>query len=310
MTNARATDDYFHPRASYPRILSMEQWAIGATSLLYWALGILPFKDGFYSSSRPQLGGQTVGPETRPDREALIASLSGAMVGPMDGIGLLNASRVLATCRADGYVLKPDAPLATSDECFRTGEDPGKCHLYVATSAVRGLPLPARYIFSNDGPARPITPRAAGIADADAHRFALYNWYTRAVAPLAPSNVLAASYEGHAYAVATPLLAGWALLGEVDKYVPLSTLRFARASTSVPSASAAAAAGSAASPPDLVVEIVGAAGETVRVCAAPPAAPPASGFGGVQCRRAAFERAGSRVLTFEAGGGPGRVRAE
>ena len=72
------------------------------SSLFYWALGILPFKDGFYSSSAPQTGGQTVGPEKDPDREALMATLSTAMVGPMDGYGLLNKTRVMATCRADG----------------------------------------------------------------------------------------------------------------------------------------------------------------------------------------------------------------
>jgi len=35
VTNARATGDYFH---------SKDQWAVGATSLFYWAIGILPFK--------------------------------------------------------------------------------------------------------------------------------------------------------------------------------------------------------------------------------------------------------------------------
>jgi len=37
----------------------------------------------------------------------------------MDGLGLLNASRVMTTCRKDGVVLKPDAPLKPPDTCFR-----------------------------------------------------------------------------------------------------------------------------------------------------------------------------------------------
>merc|ERR1719231_332268 len=110
VTNARATGDYFH---------SPNQWAVGGTSLFYWAIGVLPFKDGFYSSTNRQVGGQTVGPERTPDREALMATLSCAMVGPMDGIDLLNASRVMATCRGDGKVLKPDRPLTVTDACFR-----------------------------------------------------------------------------------------------------------------------------------------------------------------------------------------------
>ena len=44
------------------------QWAVGATALFYWAIGILPFKDGFYSSTNPQVGGQTVGPEKNPGK--------------------------------------------------------------------------------------------------------------------------------------------------------------------------------------------------------------------------------------------------
>ena len=53
------------------------------------------------------------------DREALMATLSCAMVGPMDGIELLNATRVMTSCRGDGVVLKPDKPVTTADSCFR-----------------------------------------------------------------------------------------------------------------------------------------------------------------------------------------------
>ena len=49
VTNIRATDDYNH---------GVNQCAIGATSLLYHAIGKLPFKDGFYSSSEKESGGQ------------------------------------------------------------------------------------------------------------------------------------------------------------------------------------------------------------------------------------------------------------
>jgi len=113
VTNARATGDYFH---------APHQWAVGGTSLFYWAIGILPFKDGFYSSTNKQVGGQTVGPEKDPDRECLMATLSCAMVGPMDGINLLNKTRTMTSCRADGYLLKPDKPVSTTDACFRRAD--------------------------------------------------------------------------------------------------------------------------------------------------------------------------------------------
>ena len=59
VTNARATGDYFHAH---------DQWAVGGTALFYWPIGVLPFKDGFYSSTNKQIGGQTVGPEKNPGK--------------------------------------------------------------------------------------------------------------------------------------------------------------------------------------------------------------------------------------------------
>jgi hypothetical protein len=212
----------------------------------------------------PQVGGQTVGPETHPDREALMATLSGAMVGAMDGIGLLNASRLNATCRSDGTVLKPDGPATTTDECFRTGEDASTCFVYATHSDVPGLGR-AYYLFSNDD--RPLTPAMVGLAPSlsASHKHAttttamtyehvLFDWYAKTLSPLRHSQTLPPSYEGTRYAIVAPVLAyGWVLLGEaMDKFVPLASLRFEQVSPSLHS---------------LDVHLVGAAGESVRVCA-------------------------------------------
>ena len=88
-----------------------------------------------------------------PDREALMATLSCAMVGPMDGIELLNASRVMATCRGDGVVLKPDKPATTVDSCFKSADPyhpPSTCYIYHTYSDTAGLGR-VNYLFSNDG---------------------------------------------------------------------------------------------------------------------------------------------------------------
>ena len=76
-----------------------------------------------------------------------MATLSTAMVAPMDGQGLLNASRVMASCRSDGVVLKPDVPLTTSDSCWRRA-DP-TCLIYHTYSDVRGLGR-AYYLYSDE----------------------------------------------------------------------------------------------------------------------------------------------------------------
>ena len=113
-TNIRATDDYFHGDDPYE-----SNWPIGQVGMLIHALGALPFKDGFYSSTSPQVGGQTVGPETHPDRHAIMSVLSTAMVAVMDGIGLVNVTRVMSTCDGNGRILKPDEPITPPDYCFR-----------------------------------------------------------------------------------------------------------------------------------------------------------------------------------------------
>jgi len=243
VTNARATGDYFHAH---------NQWAIGGTALFYWAINVLPFKDGFYSSNLKQVGGQTEGPETHPDREALMATLSGAMVGAMDGINLLNASRVMTTCTKDGTVLKPDRPVTTTDWCF-TKADPA-CFVYATHSDIPGFGR-ATYHFNNRDTYDTLEAGMVGLSDAfDIGTYAVYNWYTQELAAMKPSQTLAVGYEGHVYAVITPVLAHtWVFLGETDKYVTHAKMRFKKASATVEY---------------LSVDVIGVAGETVLICAA------------------------------------------
>jgi len=229
VTNARATNDYFHADGHL-------NWAVGATSLYYWPLGVLPFKDGFYSSSLPQVGGQTVGPEKIPDREALMATLSAAMVGPMDGIGLLNKSRIMTTCRQDGVVLKPERPVVLSDACFpastRPYDDPSNCYVYDTISIIPGMSRFAHYHFNADPSGAPL--ERSMLNGIDDGTYVVYNWYDGSLSLLGKrgeKQTLNKSYEGHAYAIVSPTMGGdghnqWALIGETNKFVSLSSRRF------------------------------------------------------------------------------------
>ena len=42
--------------------------------------------------------------------QVLVATLSASIVGPGDGPGLVNATRLMRCCNKDGLVLKPDRP--------------------------------------------------------------------------------------------------------------------------------------------------------------------------------------------------------
>ena len=253
VTNARATDDYFH---------GPHQWAVGATSLFYWGIGILPFKDGFYSSTNKQIGGQTVGPETNPDREAIMATLSCAMVGPMDGIYLLNKTRIMTTCMADGTVLKPDVPIHTSDFCFydsKSKGDPGICWIYHTWSDIDGVGR-IHYHY-NDKSGMALTPSMVHLEEnKDVGKYVVRNWYTGDVTMLKATNSLDAGYEDHVLATVSPIGdGGWAFLGEVDKYTVAATIRFKGVEYEVSPENE--------NETSMRVFVAGVKGESVKVCA-------------------------------------------
>eukprot|EP00662_Eupelagonemidae_sp_cell21_P018224 gene18224-56905_t len=56
--------------------------------------------------------------ELDPELQALVSSLIAGPVGVADGVGFLNATRVMQTCRADGTLLKPDRPAYQLDSTF------------------------------------------------------------------------------------------------------------------------------------------------------------------------------------------------
>lgn len=298
VTNIRATVDY-HNSATQPYI--------GATALLYDALGVLPFKDGFYSSSDLQPGGQNEGPELEPDLHALMATLSTAMVGPMDGINLLNKTRVMATCRLDGIVLKPDRPQKVVDTCFLKGrqlQKPENCFVYSTESAIPGLPSPVFY-FYDDSPtlSEGLVPAMLELTvdEVNGGQFVVLDWYSGLVVPWTDGGAplkLSGGYEGHAYQVASPVLnfdgdgGGIAFLGEyTSKYVPCSTLRFPSVMELVSEGSTVA---ESSQQPQLKVSVVGTPNETVQVCTAAEA----DGWV-VACKSVAFDtQGGTREVTL------------
>lgn len=197
----------------------------------------------------------TAGPETAPDREILVATLSGAIVAVMDGIGYVNKSRVMRSCRADGVVLKPDMPLAIADWCFKTSSSPPEsCYIYTTHTDVidyarlHYVYLDERRSFSFDMLDTPF----------DAPH-AVYNWYTRDITLIDvrddPQNLHAIrpGYENHSYLVVSPVINNWAFIGDPEKYAAGSSKRFLSVR---------------ATADRVFVEIDGVANEIVHACAA------------------------------------------
>lgn len=82
------------------------------TNALARALGLNAFKDVFRS------GGD--GPDDHADIECLLSALSAGPVGVGDALGAADPAQLARTHRADGMLVKPDAPVAAVDSCYRS----------------------------------------------------------------------------------------------------------------------------------------------------------------------------------------------
>ena len=95
------------------------QWQIGPDAMFHWALGLLPYKDTFYSNTTEHatrgLSPDFNGKEPHPEVHALMAALSGAFVTVSDSVGSANTTLLSTLYRTDGRLLKPTRPVTALD---------------------------------------------------------------------------------------------------------------------------------------------------------------------------------------------------
>ena len=123
LTSIRISDDRFE-RKWWPQALF--------ASRLASSVGIWPWVDVFSSDDLPDL---------------MIATLSGGVVGASDAIGEANAPNLLRAARADGVIVKPDAPLVPTDATFlsyaQNGPGPIVAYTYTDHAGSRAV-----YVFA------------------------------------------------------------------------------------------------------------------------------------------------------------------
>ncbi|CAL1533730.1 unnamed protein product [Lymnaea stagnalis] len=93
-----------------------KQWDIGITSMLADAVGLAPFKDTFWTTEvQPgsPYGDKT---ENKTRLNCVLATLSTGPVGPGDGIGYVNKTLLMRCCDSQGQILQPSKPATAVDD--------------------------------------------------------------------------------------------------------------------------------------------------------------------------------------------------
>jgi len=215
------------------------------TGMVAWALGVWPFKDNFQSAEK---AGQA---------EALVANLSGGIVGVGDGLGRVKPDIVLPTCRADGRVLKPDRPAFPVDRMFLTHRRPWTTATFSDRPGVGRWDYLAAYLIASQHEERTDEDRLWALVSTDPGmpveqtfvfpevvddwrvdlaadlgiegRRVAYDWRSGTARVVAGTFDLAPIQHlyGFSYQVLAPVFDnGLALIGETGKYVTLADRRF------------------------------------------------------------------------------------
>ena len=250
VTNARASDDY--------GVGSAGSWHIARSSLLLSALGMRASKDNFATGAATDRGR-----ETSPFLSAAVCALSGGPVGFSDALFATNPAVLWPTTTSNGTLLHASRPATALDAQFAGGGLPlAAGDIRAAHSLVPGCNMPGcdpttGLVYYS------VLAAEAGAGDCDAvprelqaqdlwprpdagSSFFVFEFNNSDCARNGADATLCISLLGDAGASlpppappkpdavpwrlysASPLLHdGYALLGEVGKFVPVSPARFA-----------------------------------------------------------------------------------
>lgn len=109
VVSIRASQDY-HSKYDNDTENSNGQWDIGITGIYTFALGLAPFKDTFFTTSKEH-DDSHVTFERHPQLEAAMATLSTGIVGISDEIGKTDMDLLGKSMMIDGRILRPSRPL-------------------------------------------------------------------------------------------------------------------------------------------------------------------------------------------------------
>jgi hypothetical protein len=257
-TQIRASDDHV-PGSGRNGGDTTIQWKLGYSSMLAWALGLAPFKDNYWSSAQEE--GSSCGKnatEITPSLHNAASTFSAGPVSPGDGVGKSDVAQIMRACTASGRLLQPSRPMTAIDaqivgDVFGPSAGRPAGTVYATYSAVSGMVwdhamgvdlaqpyalTPADFvgIRADLGLRGPAPPRRASPVASDTPTLA----YALDADTLAPASLRVAAFSTSSpWVLRSCALAdfqvvhtapvfpnGWALLGDLTKWVPVAEARF------------------------------------------------------------------------------------
>ncbi|MEO6890109.1 MAG: hypothetical protein ABI456_12205 [Ktedonobacteraceae bacterium] len=196
----RVSDDHF----------TRDRWThFLYTSQLAGALGLWPWSDVFMSTETDNL---------------LLSTLSAGVVGVGDPLGTVSKTNLLQTVRADGVVVKPDAPIVPIDAMY-VQDAQGQDTPMVASTYTDHAGMKALYVFAyrrGQNTTATFTPSSLGLNGP----VYVYNYFTHKGQIVRAGGSFSASVTDAAYYIVVPVGAsGIAFLGDSGKFVSLGKKR-------------------------------------------------------------------------------------
>jgi hypothetical protein len=195
--------------------LARDRWdSLLFDSRLASAVGIWPFTDNFSSSDV---------------RNVLLATLTAGPVGPADALGQANAGNLGLALRADGIVVKPDAPLVPTDATFGAIAADSTAPMVAATSSQFGG-LQAAYVLAyarNGSTDAVFSPQSLGISAQAFPQSLVYDFFAGTAELVSTAAQIHRSVDADgSYFVVVPVgPSGIAFLGDTAKFVSLGKQR-------------------------------------------------------------------------------------
>ena len=200
VTVIRTSDDRFS-RARWDKFLFGSKFAS--------TLGLWPWSDVFMSYEPDNL---------------LVSTLSAGPVGVGDRIADINAANLLRAVRADGVIVKPDAPLVPVDETYLGDARGDGLPMVASTYTVFGQSR-ALYVFAYQRAANnsvSFTPAALGVSG----QVYIYDYFKQTGSVADAAKTYRDNLGDRGYYIVAPIgPSGIALLGDAGHYVSLGRKR-------------------------------------------------------------------------------------